>query len=1351
MRARKWVIILSIIFAVFIIAAWGLRFIGVQRVVNNLMLLQLRPVLGENATLESVDIQLGCIVLNNLHYADASHGIAVDIGSVRFNLKLINIIIYGLSPLNLVDEIQLENWSVSITEGVDEDSTELTLSESGRTPWKLPSELVSVKKINITEGTIRYNEFSLERFYGWFDLGDPDSIQYNFSASLCGDTVNLWLKGEIFTRDERISADLTLNEISIPSPFKPLTELEIQEGKVKAAVQADLNENRISLYGEVLFDSLNVVYEDTLNFRSGVVRVGLNGDTLDVDGSGFVFDTPISFNGEAVGFSKPWFDLTLASEQLDLKKLFGRVKPPIKAEGMVSLQLKVRGELSSPELSFSAASRHLVIDEAVLENVSAEGEFSEGEIRLNTAECHAFGGAFNGGGTLSLADNGLILDINAHYRGKPSLEDIFPQAGKISVDSLEFTAEIRGDAANPSINGLYSVYPTDIVNFLSGKLEYQDRQVHIVEASGCDDSLQLEVDWSGETPRFSATGINLHRLLAVQEKLHPVFSDSSFSLLMEAAGSFNDFILTIDAITNGAELSLGAKVEMNEVVKFIGDYAFTLEDTLESKGDIAFRIKNDTLILDNFTVSDDFYAWGELDLKERRIIKFQGKGEEFALDTLLLFLGMEDWRSFRGDLKFDISLAGDVSAPDAEFSGYLTQGNFHGIGGYWSSIAAELKKGMIRLVGLDFGNMEQVLLSGRGYLDLESGELDFRASLDDVNPDLLVNGFTGKKGVVTGKAGYTIQAVGTLEDPRVEVGIRVEDGSVFKIPFDQFAGGVILEKGSGSLLGADIPELRLIKNGSYDIGLKGYMPLTGGEMDIELKAEGRLLSILPNLTGQFTAGDGMSKVEVQVGGTLNSPRVNEAAASLRNGVLEMKSVVDRIDRLNLETALEGDFIHIADLSGEINGVPFVITTIPEVYTVDGLLEPWVMGSTGLSLGIITLETGREGLKIEMPNFVEPGETANLSAVGKYPEEVAYIAGPEKHPVVRAKLIVRDGVLSYPPPMKKTKGKKSVITKLLEKIDWDLELIPDRGNTYIRDMSGIASGLILKDISGLFSRVMVDLDVERRVEGLKLDGVLNDDTFNMSGRLVSSRGTVNLLDMDFQVQEFIVEFDPSEKVPLVEGYATTTVRDSLGRDIIITLRVAHVDPVTSEKTYVCRWGDFTFVFEDDLGNSQEQILGLMGYTPETIGDRMTGVPLKAVDQAFFGAWLTKLEREIKNVLGMDYVNIDPAVAQNLLEERLLTSAEMDTADIDWRAKYLRRTRFTIGKYLTDDLFFIYTGRFGSGESPFDHRRRLGMIHSWNLEYRLPAKGANLLMVVGYEYDNLENKTDRRVSIKYTFNF
>jgi hypothetical protein len=469
-------------------------------------------------------------------------------------------------------------------------------------------------------------------------------------------------------------------------------------------------------------------------------------------------------------------------------------------------------------------------------------------------------------------------------------------------------------------------------------------------------------------------------------------------------------------------------------------------------------------------------------------------------------------------------------------------------------------------------------------------------------------------------------------------------------------------------------------------------------------------------------------------------------------MLALRAVVDKIENLKLRATLDSNFIHIHRLSGEIDGVPFEITTIPEVTTTDGPLQPWIIGDTGLSLGIFTAETADEGLKINLPGIVKAGETVDLTVLGESEGEKAYVAGPESHPLVRAKLLMKDGVLDCPSFTKSAPGSKpSVISHFFDKVNWDLEIIPDRGVTYNRDMSGLVKTAVWKEISGLFSRAVIDLEIDRQSEGLKIRGSLGDTTFTITGRLTSSGGAIEVLDMDFKVQNLSAEFAPGEIRPVVEGFATTTQRDSLGREQTITLRVAEVDPITGQKNYRPLWGNFTFSLENEFGDSPEQVLSQLGYSLETLDQMVYEMPVKVADKAVFGLWMGKLEREIKNVLGVDYINIDPAVAQNLLEEQLLTPASADSTQVDWRTRYLRRSRFVVGKYITNDLFFSYSGRFESGESNLDQRYRLGMIHAWNLEYRLPTKGANLLMVFSYEYDNLELKSDKKFSIRYDFDF
>ena len=1353
MKTRKWVIILSILFALLAMTILSLRYIGVSRIINSIVLYHLRPILGANASVESVDLKLNSITLYQLAYQDPQSGIEVKSRRVRFNLKLLNGLIYGFSPVNFVDEIQVEQLEANIPMKKAKSSAEgASVSPSYQIPWKLASKYPSIKKINFTDCSIYYDTYAVKHLFGYVDLKSAEDIKCSFSGASLSDSTNLDFSAEILTDEEKITFSLRIHPTKVDSLYSINPSLTFVGGLFAIDLQGDFSDSGLELSGGADLNQLKFILNDSLELFVEQVSLFINDDTLKAKGSGEFAEVPFSFKGQGFNFLKPWLDVQVTCPQLELARFAWLADSSLKLTGSCQAQARIQGELSALKIEFQASSQYIAYDKIKFTNASISGVYRNDIVHLNSYKCHSLGGLIKGSGSLSVGKNGVVLDLNADYRGKPELAKILPQVEKYKVDSLVLSARIQGTPANPRIAALYDIYPLQKVKRLTGEIEYQNQTVTIVEAGGAGDSLNLKINFAGEKPLFSARAQNLHYLIIGSENIPAFLNGSGYTSSIEAMGSLEDFSLKFGARTDEVDLKLNAKVSLSKLLKVIGGYNFTVNDTNEVAGDIAFRFREDTLFLDNFTIGEEFYGWGAVDIRNSELIGVRGRGEDFPLQKLLRLAGIAGWSNFNGDLKFEMGLSGKFTSPKAEASCYLSQGEMFGVGGYWASAAGTLEENKFKIVVLDFGNMANMLLSGRGYIDLNNREIDFRSALDDFMPELLINSFTGKKGILSGKGGYSIQATGTIEKPVVEFGFMLQDGAIFKVPFDQLAGGAMLESTSESKYNITIPEFRIIKNGGYDIGIRGNVPFNGEEIKISISAQGHLLAILKQMGNAFNKGSGLGMAEIEIGGTADSPRITKAVIKVNNGILVPKSIVDKIENIKLDAALEDNFLHIKELSGTINKVPFNISNTPQVVTADGPLEPWVVSSIGLNLGIFIIDTGKDGLKVALPGFVAPGETAHLSLAGKNPNEKAYIAGPEDSPVVRGKLIVRNGVIAYPPPpMKKTKGKKDAGTRLLERINWDLEVIPDRGNTYLRDMSGMGSEGIIKDISGLFSNVQVDLSIDRRVEGIKLKGSIDDTTFGISGEFVSSRGTVSLLDIDFQLQRFTVEFEPTEKLPLVQGYATTSIRDSLGRDITITLRVAKIDPITGRKEYIAHWDDFTFVLEDDLGDSQEQILSYLGYDISNLGNMVTNMPLKAVDQAFFGAWLTKLEREIKNVLGIDYVNINPAVAQNLLEDRLLSSTEFDTVEVDWRTRYLKHSRFTVGKYLTDDLFFTYTGRFEGGESPLDQRYRLGIIHTWNLEFRLPTKGANLLMIMGYEYDNLENKADRSVSIRYTFSF
>ena len=48
-----------------------------------------------------------------------------------------------------------------------------------------------------------------------------------------------------------------------------------------------------------------------------------------------------------------------------------------------------------------------------------------------------------------------------------------------------------------------------------------------------------------------------------------------------------------------------------------------------------------------------------------------------------------------------------------------------------------------------------------------------------------------------------------------------------------------------------------------------------------------------------------------------------------------------------------------------------------------------------------------------------------------------------------------------------------------------------------------------------------------------------------------------------------------------------------------------------------------------------------------------------------------------------------------------------------------------------------------------RDRLGLIHSWNLQYRIQPLSRDLVLDLGVELDEIVHRQDESISLKYSF--
>jgi hypothetical protein len=281
--------------------------------------------------------------------------------------------------------------------------------------------------------------------------------------------------------------------------------------------------------------------------------------------------------------------------------------------------------------------------------------------------------------------------------------------------------------------------------------------------------------------------------------------------------------------------------------------------------------------------------------------------------------------------------------------------------------------------------------------------------------------------------------------------------------------------------------------------------------------------------------------------------------------------------------------------------------------------------------------------------------------------------------------------------------------------------------------------------------------------------LIDESFRVEGSIQSSRGRVEYLDVNFKVEKFGAEFSKFELYPTVYGRAYNTVRDSTGqfsRDIYLVLYA--IDPETKQEISRGRWEDFRFklVSSDPvIGETQEQVLGYLGYSVQNIPGKASEVGLTMTENFLIRPIVRPLEKKIEREFGLDYVRFRSHLTSNLfylstqrpgfINQPLLAASNLNN-NVNPALLLLQSSEITVGKYLARDLYLTYTGQLLSGyeETNFEETK-MGFYHRFGIEYRLLK---NLLLEIEYNNFNLRtyyfersDLNDFRIKLRQSFHF
>jgi len=852
-------------------------------------------------------------------------------------------------------------------------------------------------------------------------------------------------------------------------------------------------------------------------------------------------------------------------------------------------------------------------------------------------------------------------------------------------------------------------------------------------------------------------------------------------------GRFVDFSVTTDSLSVEQLLQyilpeasldfrsfLNVRVEaVDDAIVWDGRVRVIYPDSVRFVGEFSGRYEADRLSIDRASLTDEadyrelLSLAGTVDFASRELDSLVLRAVDIPVERLFHLVWPRKSEPFGGRVNARLELSGDFDHPCITADAHLTAGLLSGNPGYWMNFRCVTEDSLYQLESFDLGQDVTGLLRASGAMNRYSRAYNLQVDGTDVQLQSLVQAVTGSAGPLTGRSNIAVTLEGGDRPQRAAVDLTVSPGSLGPLSFDEMTASLILTG-----LGKGEPVIR-IDSAAFDFGdagarVTGQVPLSGdAPVDLSGSAEGRLAGLLPRIDGFFSRPGGSGELSFRIGGTAIAPRIHSGRFELHDAAFRVAAVVGRIDRLNAQIELDSlGRISIRRLEGLADGEPFSfsnrfplderagVSALPAGSEGDGD-EPIILGD--YNLGIVQLATGSGGFWAVIPSLMEKDWGGYFCFSGPGGEGPFEFRGPAWRPYAAGEIRLRNAAFTYP-FLKAGKAPSSFVRwllDLLQRMQWDVRFIPERSCRYVRELSALGE-IPLLDVE---FKLYLDLLIEDNPDGLLFTGSVAD-TLRVRGELTSTHGSVEYLDLSFDIDHLGARFTPADSQPLFYGSARTQVEDTLGisREVRLVIRsssddqAVEVGDLSNERPMGGRWGEFSVVFEDDQGHSQEQILAMLGYSPEHLPDRLTDLGVNLVGEVTpLRRWTRFIERRAERWLGVDRIDIEPVVARKLIERQLIP---FENAESGTRSNYsylttLDQSRVTVGKYLTPDLYLSYTGSLFTED--VYNVTRLGVEHYWDVRIRMSGVAPSLTLNYRYRYDSLALDHDSSLFLRYSLLF
>jgi hypothetical protein len=1349
--------------AVFLMNGWNL--FNLNHWLQERLVGQLRSRLGKNCTIEKTTFGFGSVNLIgvDLELDHAPYHLWID--ELRLGFSLESLWRGRARPEKSADEISIHGPRLTLIygEGIEgEDSNidlSLQLSEEAEESYRsFIKEYDFIERITITEGDLLARQFGdsvattvATNINGWAYTDKTDHAWVRVAGHIFeSEEFNLVMYGQLDLRRggiDYLNAELHDYQVGNEIPFLLPDYLQVTDGVVngKFTITERLQPTKgFNVEGDFRLDSgdLRLVSEN-LFFDDIFIEASLKNWNLVVkEATQKVNGSLTRLTGDIRNILSPELNLHLTSDAVAVHDFLERFLPEkqFPFEGTAKLDFRISDSIEHPRLQGVVSADSLLVYGKALKDLHVDVTYDAMNLRFADIAASFEEAGLQGSGNIEFGVPGKLLnfDINIDGEFTEALRDL----GISSADKCIGTTRTRifGPLTQPvstSELNLEFLKKTETLA-LNGALRYSRGRIEITSQNNLNNfQLQVSIDSVFSNRAYVIDIRHLENVLDFLDQPRFDFIKNRYSvnlsgggtedsLRLEFAGFLkNDYqkVFQIQSLNNATKQQVAGTIHLlpNSEKATFGSFLFDRVAENEWQGSCQ---------IGNWLKGGLTYASASQD-SLGGILTISG----LELPLFLELVGKKA-EGYSGDIFGQIKLDSQQEEPNFDGHLWLMNAAFGRIAPLQGEFVFRADNREMTINKIFVANSESSFLNAAGKIHFDDRHIDMSVNGEGINLYDLLTTVTGRDSVVQGVASMDVRLNGRFGAIPLSGTVIVDRPHILMFDFDEavFNFGQNGES-NGSYISGDAlnTENVTLKTDDFTVTGKAFLPFESThDLDVSLSGDGNFLSLLEDLTDLFEDSESLGHLDFNMAGFYTTPHFAGSSVQFHEGVLNLSSVTKRVENLTGQLTVREDdyFLDIQRLRGTIGGREIRIANTNTLGGLNhGIYEPLRIAGNDLNLGALILHTDG-GIPINVPGLMEEREIGWYEFSGKTSAEDFFIAGPWERPRVRGRVHVQNANLTFPFDESLGEG-NPVVLNIMNNINWDVDAVASNDTRYVREFQ---------------TGVYVNMEVDKENSRLDFNGIMKDSSFAINGRVETTRGDIEYLDLNFRVEKIGAEWNNS-LYPNVYGKAWTVVRDSTNIPTDVYLTLFTLDDLTKSEVSKGRWDRINVKLSSEYpgyDETQSDLMATLGYSSETLDEKAKQAVGYSTDRFLFRPLIRPIERELENRFRLDVVRFSYAIARNFL------NSSLNNEELSSSLALLRSSRLMLGKYLTDDIYFLYTGELKAALDYQYLNKSVGLQHIVGLEYRLNPR---LLLQVEYDYNTLfeTHRGDKKLRLRHSFPF